>query len=65
MGEFLTLLGIGVGLMLVIEGLVYAAVPGLAQRVLEAMSALGETQVRVAGIVSMALGVALIWLIRG
>jgi uncharacterized protein YjeT (DUF2065 family) len=56
---------VAIGLVFVIEGLIFAAFPGAAKRL--AATALGspENSLRIAGIVSAVVGVVLIWLVRG
>jgi uncharacterized protein len=56
---------VALGLVLVIEGLLWAASPKLARRLLEAVASTSEPAVRVSGIVAMAAGVALVWVMRG
>lgn len=56
---------VGIGLVLVIEGLLWALVPDLARRLLEAASAVPQTTLRTAGWSSVLIGLALVWLIRG
>jgi hypothetical protein len=56
---------VGVGLVLVIEGLLWAAAPRLAIRILEGAATTPETALRVAGLTAVGLGVGLVWLIRG
>ncbi len=56
---------VGIGLVLVIEGLLWAAFPGLARQALEAVSAAPEASVRIAGAVAIAIGVVVVWLVRG
>ncbi len=51
-------------LVLVIEGVLYAAFPLAMRRALEAALAAPDTTLRVAGLVAAVLGVALVWLIR-
>ncbi|MFO1148210.1 MAG: DUF2065 domain-containing protein [Alsobacter sp.] len=54
----------GVGLVFAIEGLLFAAFPGFVRsRMTEALS-LGEGKMRTVGIVSAAVGVAIIWAVR-
>ena len=53
------------GLVLVIEGLVYALAPWLVESLLEAMKELPlETRRRI-GLVAVAIGVGLVWLAKG
>ncbi len=56
---------VGLGLVLVIEGLVWALAPQLGNRLLEVMSQTPENTVRAAGATAVALGVLIVWLIRG
>ncbi len=51
-------------LVLVIEGVLYAAFPAAMRRTLEAALAAPPSTLRVAGLVAAAVGVALVWLIR-
>jgi uncharacterized protein YjeT (DUF2065 family) len=53
------------GLVLVIEGLLWALVPHLAIRFLEGAAATPEGTLRIAGWTAVCLGVGLVWLIRG
>lgn len=53
------------GLVLVIEGLLWAAAPQLGLRLLMAAAQLPEAQLRTAGAAAMAMGVAVVWLVRG
>ena len=53
------------GLVLALEGALYALFPDFMKRLAQqALNAPGDT-LRVAGVVSVALGVALVWLVRG
>ena len=56
---------VAIGLVLVIEGLFFAAFPGAAKRLAATALDSPETSLRIAGIVSAVLGVILIWLVRG
>lgn len=56
---------VGIGLVFVIEGLLWALAPHLALRFLEGAAATPEGTLRVAGWTAVALGVGLVWLIRG
>jgi uncharacterized protein YjeT (DUF2065 family) len=54
-----------IGLVLVLEGVLYALFPEFMKRMAaQAIQTPGDT-LRVAGVVSAALGVALVWLVRG
>ena len=56
---------VAIGLVLAIEGLVFAAFPGAAKRLAANALETPDGALRVAGVVSAALGVVLVWLIRG
>jgi uncharacterized protein YjeT (DUF2065 family) len=56
---------VGIGLVFVIEGLLWAVAPHLALRFLEGAAATPQSTLRVAGWTAVALGVGLVWLIRG
>jgi uncharacterized protein YjeT (DUF2065 family) len=61
MAEFI----VAIGLVLVIEGLLFAAFPGAAKRLAVSALETPETSLRVAGLVSAVLGLLLVWLARG
>lgn len=52
-------------LVMVIEGVLYAAFPAGMRRALEAAMALPDATLRMAGLAAAAIGVAAVWLIRG
>jgi uncharacterized protein len=56
---------VAVGLVLAIEGLIFAALPALARRLAATALETPEGQLRIAGIISALLGVLVIWLVRG
>jgi uncharacterized protein YjeT (DUF2065 family) len=56
---------VGFGLVLVIEGLLWAVAPHLAMRFLEGAAATPQGTLRTAGWTAVCLGVVLVWLIRG
>jgi uncharacterized protein len=56
---------VAIGLVLVIEGLFFAAFPSAAKRLAATALESPETSLRLAGIVSAVLGVVLVWLVRG
>jgi uncharacterized protein YjeT (DUF2065 family) len=58
-------LAVGLGLVLVIEGLLWALVPNLAARLLEAAASVPQSSLRIAGWSSVLAGLGLVWLIRG
>lgn len=61
MSDFLA----GLGFFLVIEGLLYAAAPSFVKRLAAILPSFPESQLRIGGVVSVGLGVAIVWLIRG
>lgn len=56
---------VALGLVLVIEGLLLAAVPNRIRDALEAMRITPETTLRTIGLCAAALGVATVWMVRG
>lgn len=52
---------LALGLVLVVEGLVWALAPGLIEEMLAALAALPEGARRAMGLGALALGVLLIW----
>ena len=61
MAEFFS----AIGLVLVIEGLLFAAFPRAAKRLAASALESPEASLRVAGIASAVLGLLLIWFVRG
>lgn len=53
------------GLVLVIEGVMFAAFPGVMRRALELMMEAPEGSLRAAGVASAVAGVLVVWLARG
>jgi uncharacterized protein len=53
------------GLVFVIEGLLFAAFPGAARRAAASMMTAPDQALRVVGLISAAFGLAIIWLVRG
>lgn len=56
---------VAVGLVLVIEGLVWALVPRIGRKLMEATSETPESSLRLAGALAVATGVFIVWLVRG
>lgn len=56
---------VAIGLVLVVEGLVYGAFPALAKRLATEVLGTPETALRIAGVGAIAIGVAIVWLVRG
>ncbi|HUI17586.1 MAG TPA: DUF2065 domain-containing protein [Alphaproteobacteria bacterium] len=61
MADFLT----AFGLVLVIEGVLYALFPGVVRRMLALLITQPPVAVRAAGLAGAALGVVIVWLVRG
>lgn len=55
---------LALGLVLLIEGLVYALAPSLVEELLAALKSMTLEQRRVAGLVAMTVGVALLWIAK-
>jgi uncharacterized protein YjeT (DUF2065 family) len=60
MSDFL----VAIGLVFVIEGLIFAAIPGPAKRAFAAVLETPEATLRAVGIICAALGVLLVWIVR-
>lgn len=56
---------VALGLVLVIEGLIWAALPHIGKSVLETVAATPPSTLRIAGTVAIAIGVGIVWLVRG
>ncbi|MER8827067.1 DUF2065 domain-containing protein [Mesorhizobium sp. M0938] len=54
-----------IGLVLVVEGLVYGGFPNLAKKLASEVLTTPENALRIAGLVAIAVGVGLVWLVRG
>ncbi|MGX5827497.1 DUF2065 domain-containing protein [Mesorhizobium sp. 43Arga] len=54
-----------IGLVLVIEGLVYGGFPGLAKKLANEVLSMPENALRIPGLVAIAIGVGIVWLVRG
>ncbi|MEP9388642.1 DUF2065 domain-containing protein [Mesorhizobium sp. KR9-304] len=54
-----------IGLVLVVEGLIYGGFPGLAKKLAKEVLGMPENLLRIAGLVSIAVGVGIVWLVRG
>jgi len=55
---------LGLAMVLVIEGLIYAAFPDAMKRMLEQVRELPAQTLRTSGLVALALGVGLVWVLR-
>ena len=54
-----------VGLVLVIEGLIYGGFPALARKLAAEVLSMPENVLRIGGLVAIAIGVGIVWLVRG
>ncbi|HEY4773689.1 MAG TPA: DUF2065 domain-containing protein [Xanthobacteraceae bacterium] len=61
MSQFL----VALGLVFVIEGLVFAAFPGAAKRAVATVLETSDPVLRAVGLASAVLGLLVIWLVRG
>ncbi|MCC0026997.1 MAG: DUF2065 family protein [Zhengella sp.] len=61
MNDFLTALG----LLLVFEGVLYGGFPKLVRRLAEQLQFMPDSMLRAAGLVAVAAGVLLVWIVRG
>ena len=61
MGDFLA----AIGLVLVVEGLVYGGFPSLAKRLAVEVQSMPENTLRIVGLVAIAAGVGIVWMVRG
>ena len=55
---------LALGLVLVIEGLLYALVPAQLKAMIRSVEKLSDDQLRIGGVVAMATGVAAVWLVH-
>lgn len=58
-------LAVALGLVLVLEGLLWALAPDLARRLLESMAAMQDRQLATAGWIAVSAGALIVWLTRG
>ena len=56
---------LAIGLVLTIEGLVFALAPSYLEQMLEALKSIGPESRKYIGLGAVAIGVFLIWLARG
>ena len=55
---------LAIGLVLIVEGLVYVLAPSLVEDLLAALRSLPEGQRRTLGLVALALGVVFVWVAK-
>ncbi|RUW40559.1 MULTISPECIES: DUF2065 domain-containing protein [unclassified Mesorhizobium] len=53
-----------IGLVLVIEGLVYGGFPSFARKLAGEVLSMPENALRIGGLVAIAIGVGIVWLVR-
>jgi uncharacterized protein YjeT (DUF2065 family) len=53
------------GLVLAIEGALYAAFPGVMRRALASLMAQPDQALRVGGLLALVTGVMVVWMVRG
>ena len=58
-------LAVALGLVLVIEGLLWALAPSLGRKLLQATADAPEQTLRLAGAIAIAAGVLMVWAVRG
>lgn len=58
-------LAVGLGLVLVLEGLLWALAPDFARRMLQAALSAPERELSIAGWIAVATGLVLVWVVRG
>jgi uncharacterized protein YjeT (DUF2065 family) len=56
---------VALGLVLVIEGVLYGGLPGLAKRLASDVQSMPEQVLRVGGVIAVVIGVLIVWLVRG
>ena len=59
--EFLSALGLAIAL----EGAIYAAFPGPVRRALRSLGEIADQKLRMGGHAALAIGVFVVWLVRG
>jgi hypothetical protein len=56
---------VGLGLVFVIEGLIYALFPVEALKLYECLKAIPSEQLRMVGLITAIVGLSIVWLVRG
>ncbi|UCI09935.1 DUF2065 domain-containing protein [Mesorhizobium sp. B1-1-8] len=54
-----------IGLVLVVEGIVCGGFPGLARKLAAEVLSMPENMLRLGGLAAIAVGVGIVWLVRG
>jgi uncharacterized protein YjeT (DUF2065 family) len=57
-------LAVAAGLFLVLEGLLYAVLPGAVKRIAREVPAIPDHQLRNFGVIAMMIGVGIVWLVK-
>ncbi|GAA6181299.1 MULTISPECIES: DUF2065 domain-containing protein [unclassified Shimia] len=55
---------LALGLVLIVEGLVYALAPSVVEELLNMLRAIPETQRRFFGLAALGLGIAVVWIAK-
>lgn len=56
---------VALGLLLVIEGILYAVFPSAMRRMVQDITKLPDSSLRYAGMAALMVGVFIVWLVRG
>ncbi len=56
---------VGIGLVFVIEGLLYAAFPNAMRKMVEDITKLPDSNIRTMGLFALVIGVVIVWFVRG
>jgi len=56
---------VAIGLVFVIEGLIYALVPGAMRNMVGEMAKLSDSSLRRFGLIALCFGVFIVWMVRG
>ncbi len=56
---------VAIGLVFVIEGLLYAAFPNAMRKMVEDMTRLPDSSLRTVGVIALFIGVLIVWFVRG
>jgi len=56
---------VGIGLVFVIEGLLYAAFPNQMRKMVEDITKLPDANLRSVGLFALVIGVLIVWFVRG
>ena len=55
---------VALGLVFVIEGLLYALVPGHLKNMMKAMESVGDDALRIGGLAALGFGVLMVWVVK-